>query len=159
MLVNTEYFFFWNGVFSQWYPCEFSIENRLFNCAEQYMMFKKALLFSDEVVAYKIMSAKHPKEQKALGRKIKNFNEALWTQKREQIVYEGNYEKFSQNPKLFDKLLETTPLILVEASPVDNIWGVGMAEDNLLITDPTNWQGLNLLGKVLTKLRDDLMRD
>lgn len=120
------------------------------------MMYKKALLFNDEIAAQNIMSAQYPKEQKAIGRNVQNFDNNYWKQEREQIVYTGNYEKFTQNPKLLYKLLDTAPLLIVEASPVDNIWGIGMAEDNPLITDPANWQGLNLLGKALTKLRNNL---
>ena len=120
------------------------------------MMYHKALLFQDITSAKKILSTNDPKEQKNIGRGIMNYDDSIWISKREAVVYDGNYAKFTQNPKLLKKLISTAPTILVESSPVDNIWGVGMHKNNPDINDPANWQGQNLLGKILTKLRDDL---
>jgi ribA/ribD-fused uncharacterized protein len=153
---NQKYEFFWNGPFSQWYPSEFETEGLKFKCCEQYMMYRKSIIFGDSEMADLIMQSKDPKVQKMLGRRVKNFDEKIWGEKNFQIVYKGNYEKFTQNPKLKETLLATGDKILVEASPYDRIWGIGLREDNELIKDPKNWRGQNLLGWVLTLLKHEL---
>ena len=155
---QSKYTFFWrsDSPFSQWYPSRFKLDGRTFRHAEQYMMFGKAILFGDREIAEQIMRAKSPKEQKALGRKVRKFDEKRWKAQRENIVYRGNHAKFTQSQDLYDALMATGKTELVEASPVDRIWGVGLAEDNPRILQRSHWRGLNLLGKILTRLRDDL---
>lgn len=151
--------FFWRqeSPFSQWHPCGFVVGGARFTCAEQYMMHGKAVLFGDEEMAARILEAKTPKEHKALGRKVRGFDGARWERERERIVYEGNQAKFTQNPELLKALLATAGTELVEASPLDRIWGVGLSAEDPRIQDPATWRGLNLLGKVLTRLREDLL--
>ncbi len=140
--------------FSQWYRCRFINEHYWkFYSAEQYMMYHKAKLFRDEKTADLIMKTKSPRTAKALGRKVKPFIAEIWEKKRCSIVVRGNYLKFSQNPDLRKALLATKDKILVEASPQDKIWGVGMRSTNSRIHDPKLWKGLNLLGKCLMKVR------
>jgi hypothetical protein len=151
--------FFWHAEspFSQWHPSRFTVDGKQFMCAEQYMMHGKAVLFGDLEVAERILASESPKAQKALGRKVKGFDERRWNRERERIVYEGNHAKFTQNEELLKALLATAGTELVEASPVDLIWGVGLAEDDPRIQDPSRWRGQNLLGKVLTRLREELL--
>lgn len=153
---DKEYEFFYGGYFSQWYPCEFTENNIKYNCAEQYMMAHKALLFNDIEIYNEIMSTDSPFKHKKLGKKVKNFNEEIWKQHREQIVYQGNLLKFSQNEYLKKYLLSTDDKIIVEASPTDTIWGIGLGEDNSFIWNESNWQGLNLLGIAIMKVRNYL---
>lgn len=122
---------------------------------EQYMMFRKALAFNDMEIASKIMNTAKPSEQKTLGREVKNFNQEQWDAVKEKIVYEGLHEKFTQDSDLADYLLGTGDEEIVEANPEDNIWGIGLDEENALKTPESEW-GQNLLGKLLTKLRDEL---
>jgi len=143
--------------FSQWHRVRFVVDGNTFNCAEQFMMHGKARLFADTAIAAQILTATQPRDHKALGRKVANFDPAIWDREREQIVYAGNHAKFTQNTELLDVLLATRGTTLVEASPRDRIWGIGMAATDPRATDPTQWRGKNLLGKVLTKLRDDLI--
>lgn len=119
-------------------------------------MHKKALLFNDQEIAKQIMSKEHPRNQKALGRQVRNFDVDIWNRYARDIVYQGNYAKFQQNPNLLDKLFETKDSILVEASPVDKIWGIGISMTDERRYDANNWLGTNWLGQVLTKVRDDL---
>jgi ribA/ribD-fused uncharacterized protein len=135
---------------------KFIINGIEFNCTEQYMMYMKAVLFGDEETSQKILEAKIPSRHKALGRKVKNFQQEMWESNCKKIVYDGNYAKFSQNPELKQKLLEAKGTI-VEASPVDCVWGVGLSEDDPRIKDRKTWRGKNWLGEVLTQLRDDLL--
>lgn len=121
------------------------------------MMHGKALLFEDADTAAKILAAPHPREHKALGRKVTPFDDKVWKRSREQIVYTGSHAKFTQNPALLEQLLATRGTTLVEASPYDKIWGIGLAAKDSRAQDPTQWRGLNLLGKILTKLRDELI--
>ena len=153
---SEKYHLFWRGPFSQWLPSNFTVNGVKYTYAEQYMMHQKALLFGDKETAKKIMDAKDPHTQKHLGREVKNFNNEKWINNRERIVYEGNYAKFTQNKDLYDILMQTGDKTLVEASPVDKVWGIGLAEDDPNSQDETKWKGLNLLGKVLTKLKEDL---
>jgi ribA/ribD-fused uncharacterized protein len=133
-----------------------TIDGIEYNCCEQYMMHQKALTFGDTKTAELIMEAEHPKDQKALGRQVKNFDKAKWDTVSIGIVYKGNYAKFSQNDELGDELLATGNKILVEASPYDTIWGIGMGEKEPGINDPANWKGLNLLGWSIMLVRKEL---
>lgn len=151
--------FFWRSgsPFSQWHASEFEVEGKRFGCAEQYMMYGKAVLFGDAETGARILEASTPKQHKALGRQVRGFDGARWERERERIVYEGNHAKFTQNEELRRALLATRGTELVEASPLDRIWGVGLGEADPRIQDPATWRGLNLLGKVLTRLREDLL--
>lgn len=138
---------------SQWWEASFEIEGRSFTTPEHYMMFRKAELFGDHDVAGKVLQAATPRDAKALGRRVRGFDEARWLEHREEIVFTANLAKFSQNSALRAFLLQTEPAILVEASPVDAIWGIGMAADDPRATNPAEWRGLNLLGFALVKVR------
>lgn len=150
--------FFWrpDSPFSQWYACAFAVDGRRFGCAEQFMMHGKAVLFGDEEVAERILATPDPRAQKALGRKVRGFDDGTWKREREGIVYAGNHAKFTQDEGLRAALLATAGTELVEASPMDRIWGIGLASSNPAALDRMKWRGLNLLGRVLTRLRDDL---
>ena len=146
--------------FSQFYPVEFKIDEVLYNCAEQWMMASKAQLFEgNEEILQQIMMETNPALIKALGRKVKNFDEHIWNSVRYDIVVRGNYAKFSQNPQIKKLLLDTREAILVEASPMDRIWGVGLSSTNPDIKDPNKWRGRNLLGKALMEVRQDLLQN
>lgn len=151
-----KYTFFYGGSFSQWLRCDFTVDGVQYSCAEQYMMAMKAEVFGDEAAKKAIMKASHPREQKALGRKVKNFDPKKWSEVARDIVYKGNYAKFQQNKGLLHALNETEGTLLVEASPTDKIWGIGMKEGAAGIEDPKNWKGTNWLGEVITKVREDL---
>lgn len=113
----NKYTFFWHGVFSQWHPCNFVIDGIMYNCAEQYMMAEKARLFKDETILQSILSTSDPKEQKSLGRLIKNFDPKVWDNVCREIVKRGNIAKFTQNSELLVQLLKTKNTLLAEASP------------------------------------------
>ena len=143
--------------FSQFYPCKFTLDGITFNCAEQWMMYQKAMLFTgNEKLAEQILAHTDPAKIKACGRKVKDFNGAVWDGLRELIVHKGNLAKFSQNKELAKVLVNTGNAILVEASANDSIWGVGLDASNPDIYDQDKWQGLNLLGKVLMNVRDSI---
>jgi hypothetical protein len=153
------FFFTEANPFSQWYACKFTVGGNTFTCAEQYMMHGKALLFADTETAAKILAADHPRQHKALGRKVKPFDDATWKRERAAIVRAGNHAKFTQNAELLDQLLATKGTTLVEASPYDKIWGIGLAATDPRAKDPALWRGQNLLGKILTELRDQLLAE
>lgn len=157
----TEFEFFWGShhPFSQWHPVGFTIDDIDFNCAEQYMMYQKALLFKNEDIAEKILATDVPGKQKALGRKVKGFDAEIWEDNREQIVFDANLAKFSQHENLKKFILGTAGKWIVEASPVDSIWGIGLSVNDPKAQDPKQWQGLNLLGEALMKVRDSLLED
>ena len=160
---NPKFIFFWShleskaghkAVLSQWYESKFEIDGVVYNSAEQYMMAQKAKLFGDITIYKKILNANSPAHAKALGREVRGFDEEIWTLNRFNIVVEGNLAKFNQNVKLKEYLISTKNRILVEASPKDYIWGVGLDERDYNITNPKKWRGLNLLGFALMRVRD-----
>ncbi|MDR2026062.1 MAG: NADAR family protein [Prevotellaceae bacterium] len=161
---ELEYVFFWNtdkinlsvGCFSQWQKAYFKADGYEYCCAEQYMMGQKALIFNDSESFEKILSANHPKTIKELGRKVKNFDGNEWDKIKYKIVLNGNFYKFTQNKEMMEILISTGKKILVEASPFDKIWGVGLDEKNEKIYNPNYWEGENLLGFALMELRDVL---
>jgi ribA/ribD-fused uncharacterized protein len=152
------FFFTAASPFSQWHPCRFVVEDREFGCAEQFMMHGKAMLFGDAATAAKILASDSPKTHKALGRKVTPFDDATWKASREAIVGAASRAKYTQNPALLEQLLATRGTTLVEASPFDRIWGIGLRATDPRAQDPKTWRGQNLLGKILTELRDDLMQ-
>jgi len=164
---KPEFLFFWghrqNGTevskscFSQWYPASFNVGDFSYQSAEHYMMAEKARVFGDEQSRLKIIEATSPNEAKALGRKVRGFSEELWVTHRIDIVLAGNLAKFTQNEELKQFLLSTKGKVLVEASPVDPIWGIGLAAHDPSAATPSQWKGLNLLGFVLMKTRDILL--
>jgi ribA/ribD-fused uncharacterized protein len=152
---------FFKGVFSQWHPCRFSdmelfTEDIEFCSAEQYMMYRKALLFGDEEVANQILISTSPAVIKSLGRKVSGFNQTIWDINKMEIVLHANILKFS-NPVLKKKLIDTFPKILVEASPYDRIWGVGLSTTDPRVHIKSCWTGQNLLGYCLVNARHVLM--
>lgn len=165
--IENKYVFFWGHqpskdetitktCFSQWWISPFVVEGITYKTAEYWMMAKKAELFNDQEVLEKIIQANSPAEAKKLGREVRNYVDSLWLENRYEIVKQGNFHKFSQNPVLKEFLINTKERILVEASPVDSIWGIGMATDHKNINDPEKWRGLNLLGFALMEVRDEL---
>jgi ribA/ribD-fused uncharacterized protein len=150
------YLFFLNGPLCQWWKSKFVENNIEYCCCEQYMMYQKALLFNDKETANKILNTKEPREQKKLGREVKNFDEHVWDVAKEKIVYNGNYLKFSQNEDLKEYLCDTHPYELVEANKYDRIWGIGMFSHDPNILDTSKW-GQNLLGKILMNVRNNFV--
>lgn len=144
---------------SQWWDQEFRLDGITYSCSEQYMMAEKARLFNDGEMLKKIMETKYPKEMKAYGRAVQNFNPVIWEENCYEIVKRASKAKFSQNPELLEFLFTTGKRILVEASPRDRIWGIGMGKSNPDAENPIKWRGKNLLGFALTQARDELMKE
>jgi ribA/ribD-fused uncharacterized protein len=142
--------------FSQWFASPFAVDGIRYPSAEHFMMVAKARLFGDHENEERILKASHPKQAKELGRKVRDFDEATWIRGRYRLVVEGNLAKFTQNAKLKEFLLGTGKRVLVEASPYDRIWGIGLAADHPDAEKPAAWKGLNLLGFALMEVRAKL---
>ena len=142
--------------FSQWWLADFVVDGIAYRSAEHWMMAEKARLFNDKNVLDRILAAKTPAEAKKLGREIHRFEPEVWDEHKYGIVKAGGLHKFSQHPPLAAFLLGTHDRVLVEASPVDPIWGIGLAADAVDAEDPAKWQGQNLLGFALMEVRDKL---
>jgi ribA/ribD-fused uncharacterized protein len=164
---ESKFLFFWGHqpskdgtitktCFSQWWLSSFEVDKVIYKTAEHWMMAKKAELFNDHEVLEKIIKANSPAEVKKFGREVKNYDDKLWLANRYEIVKQGNYHKFSQNKDLKTFLINTKDSVLVEASPVDPIWGIGMASDHKDVLNLEKWRGLNLLGFALMEVRDEL---
>lgn len=158
-VAKERFTFFWSGPFSQWHKSPFTLDGVYYNTAEQFMMAEKARLFGDDEVRAQILEAKDPGVQKALGRKVKGFDQARWDAAACEIVYRGNRAKFTTHRDLLTMLLDTEGTSLAEASPIDTIWGIGLAADAEDAQDRSKWLGQNLLGETLQKLRDDLLAE
>lgn len=142
-----------DGVFSQFWPCSFTLEDVNYGWAEQWMMAGKARLFRDEEALERILAAGSPMACKKIGRQVRGFNDALWRAHRFELVTQGNVAKFGQDPALRAHLLATGDEILVEASPTDRIWGIGLSREHKDARDPAGWRGQNLLGFALVRTR------
>ncbi len=153
---TDKFVFFWNGIYSQWYPSTFTIDGVTFSSCEQYMMYKKAKLFRDDETAQKILETQNPSDQKSLGKSVKNFNRDMWDEHCFSIVYQGNYAKFTQNDNLKEQLLKTADKTIVEASPYDKIWGIKKGVGDKDFDNPSQWRGLNLLGFVIMTVRKNI---
>ena len=167
---KSKYHFFIGGPFSQWSQTHYSVTNKTilsdipqfvidgvgYNCAEQYMMAEKARLFNDDLVLEQIMREGHPRDQKAWGRKVKDFDLERWNAVARDVVYRANLAKFTQNLGLRIAMMETDGQLLVEASPTDRIWGIGLDITEAEGTEPKDWHGTNWLGQVCTKVREDI---
>lgn len=161
---NVKIIYFWGhtpnphritaSCLSQWYDCKFDVGGITYHTAEQFMMANKAALFHDEEIGEKIMNEKHPAAYKKLGRQIKNFDSKTWDGIKYYTVVQGNKAKFSQNKDLKNFLLSTGDAILVEASPYDKIWGIGIDKDTAMKGTVNDWKGENLLGCALMDVRD-----
>ena len=144
------------GCLSQWWPCSLTINGVEYGSAEHWMMAAKARLFGDDDALARILAARTPAEAKALGRLVRGFDEQVWAARRFDLVVTGNVAKFGMDAALREFLLATENRVLVEASPRDRVWGIGLGADNEHATDPTRWRGLNLLGFALMEARERL---
>ncbi|WP_416900786.1 NADAR family protein [Micromonospora echinospora] len=161
---TPKFLFFWGhrarpdgtvgpGCLSQWWPAPFTVDGTRFATAEHHMMWAKAMLFGDRATAGRVLTVAHPNEAKTLGRQVAGFDEQTWRERRFEIVVAANLAKFGQHPDLRAFLLGTGERVLVEASPLDRIWGIGLAADDPAATDPARWRGPNLLGFALMRVR------
>ena len=163
MKVTDKYVYFWGEFLSNWYPARFTEARdgktlEFFN-SEQYFMYEKAKAFGDEETAMRILfEGKDPKQAKSLGRKVKGYSDEVWDKMRYKVMVRANLLKYLQNKDLEKLLLndEFEGKNFCEASPIDIVWGVGLAENDPLIDDESNWRGQNLLGKALDEVRSIL---
>lgn len=167
---RVKFLFFWGhhpprsggvgpGCLSQWWPSPFTVDGVEYPTAEHYMMAEKAWLFSDPDAESAVRSARHPKQAKDAGREVRGFDEAVWERERYRIVVRGNHAKFSQDTRIRDYLLASGSRVLVEASPHDRIWGIGVAADDERAQDPGEWHGRNLLGFALMEVRSRIAHE
>ncbi|GAA2558482.1 NADAR family protein [Streptomyces fimbriatus] len=141
---------------SQWWPSPFTVDGVRYATAEHWMMAAKARLFADAEAERQVLAADHPASAKKAGRLVRGFDEATWRRERFRIVVEGSVHKFAAHADLRDFLLNTGERVLVEASPVDRVWGIGLAADDEGAADPERWRGPNLLGFALMEARTRL---
>lgn len=144
-------------VLSQWFDCRFEVDGVLYRSAEHFMMAEKARLFADEETLEASLAADSPGAAKALGRRVAGFREDVWGERRVGIVTRGSVAKFRSSPELEDYLVASGGRVLVEASPTDFVWGIGMAADDEAVLSPSRWRGQNLLGLALMRARAELV--
>jgi ribA/ribD-fused uncharacterized protein len=145
-------------VLSQWWPAPFKIAGMQYTTAEHFVMAEKARTFGDQKTCTEILLAPTASAAKKLGRGVNGYDDAQWAAVRFEVACRGNLAKFSQDPDLRKWLLSTGDVILVEASPVDTIWGIGLSPDDAG-AHPEDWKGLNLLGFALMKVRSTLRQE
>ncbi|KHN74410.1 Uncharacterized protein Tcan_15846 [Toxocara canis] len=158
-------FFSIRSPFSNFHPCRMTItdegtdgtkNSHFFNCTEQYYMYHKALSSGDLETANEIMKEREARKIKMLGKNVKNFDQNKWDSLSEDVMWRGNIAKYTQNDDLRKKLFCTHGSILVECSPTDAIWGIGMDIHEPDAVDPAKWRGQNKLGHILTRIREHL---
>lgn len=144
---------------SQWWPTPFVVNDTVYATAEHWMMAEKARLFDDPASERAVLAARTPAQAKMAGRLVRGFDEEVWRRERFRVVVEGSRHKFGARPELSRFLLGTGNRVLVEASPLDRVWGIGLAADDERAEDPLRWHGLNLLGFALMVARASLRED
>lgn len=142
-----------NGYLSNWYLSDFEMNGIKYSSMEQYMMYQKAVLFHDNEIAEQILAISDVGKIKALGRMVRNYNDTVWNGTRQIIIYEGLLEKFRQNDALKDRLLASGEDILAECAVQDKIWGIGLSMKDEKRFNMDEWQGQNLLGFGLMRVR------
>ncbi|MFD7707623.1 NADAR family protein [Streptomyces sp. NPDC059785] len=164
---RIKYLYFWGhrprpdgrigaSCLSQWWPSPFTVDGVTYATAEHWMMAGKARLFGDAEAERRALDAANPALAKKAGRLVRGFDDTVWERERYGIVVEGSVHKFAAHAELRGFLLNTGDRVLVEASPVDRIWGIGLAADDERATDPQRWRGPNLLGFALMTARERL---
>ena len=148
--------YFLRGVLSNFEKCYINHKGHLFATNEQAFMWEKAIFFNDHESASKILKEENPAKAKKLGREVKNFDDSKWSKVCYDIMYKINYEKYFQNTRLKNILLNTGNKMIIEANPRDTRWAIGLAADDDRVLDESKWKGENLLGKVLMQVRDEL---
>lgn len=162
---HVRYLYFWGhrprpdgqvgaSCLSQWWPSPFTVDGVTYATAEHWMMAAKARLFHDAEAERRVLAAGHPAEAKKAGRLVRGFDEEIWARERFGIVAEGSEHKFAAHPELREFLLRTGERVLVEASPLDRVWGIGLSADDEAAADPERWRGPNLLGFALMEARE-----
>jgi hypothetical protein len=159
LVVRDGYALFWGEWPSNWTHSPFTLGGKRYNCVEQFMMAEKARLFGDKNAEKMIMGTSDPSDQKRFGRGVQGFDTRKWDSVCYEIVVRGNLEKYRQNAGLCENLLATGNLTMVEASPKDKIWGIGMDKNHKDATKPGKWLGRNLLGKALNDVRATIRKE
>jgi ribA/ribD-fused uncharacterized protein len=165
MRVTDKHVLFWGEEFSNFHPAPIHYEENgikyFFPTSEHMFMWQKARYFRDEISANAILNVEHPRDAKKIGRKVSNFDNEEWAKVRYERMLRAVTLKFKQNPDLKAVLLsdEYKDKHFVEASPFDEIWGIGYDENHVFADDETKWKGLNLLGKCLDEVRDNLIKE
>ena len=156
ILTEDNAYLFWGGPCSQWITARINIDGEFYNTNEQYMMACKARLFKDDEALAGIMATNDPAKQKYWGRLVQGFDTTEWQKHCRLIVYRANLAKFTQHPDLKGWLLYTGEKLIVEASPEDKIWGIGLHESDEAAWNTETWQGLNWLGEAIMQVRSDI---
>lgn len=159
--INTDgkYVVFWGSVFSNFFPTRFYLDGRFWTSSEKYFMYMKAKTFNDAEIAEKILESDKPADIKHLGRQVKNFSNEEWDKVKEDIMYKAVEAKFNQDGLCNACIKEFPYQTFVEGSPYDKIWGIGIEWNNNDVFDETKWKGQNLLGKILTRVRNKIFMD
>jgi ribA/ribD-fused uncharacterized protein len=161
MRTTHTHVYFWGSFLSNWIPSDLKIhhDGYIFTNSEQLFMYFKAKFFGDEETAKRLVAVgRDPRKAKDLGREVKNYDDAKWSLVREEKMFEACMLKFQSDSSLKTQLLATGDRVIVEGTPFDPIWGVKIKWDDNRILDEKNWNGLNLLGKVLMRVREELKK-
>ncbi len=148
--------FFWGGIYSQWHRARIKIDGMYFHTCEHWMIYNKAKFFNDQEALAEIAKTKDPGRHKSIGRKVKNFDRDKWNTISRLVVYRGNLAKFTQHRDLMEELSLTEGQLIVEASPTDSVWGIGMEKDDPDALYPSRWRGTNWLGEAIMQVRSDI---
>ena len=142
------------GFLSNWFLSDYDLDGMTFSSAEQYIMYRKCLLFGDKDSAFAVMAAADPAEQQQIARNIKNYSEPVWNGFRQVVAMRALLAKFQQNNTLRESLLQTDDAWLVECAKSDTIWACGCPLYDPGRKDISLWKGENLLGFTLMEVRE-----
>ena len=172
MRITDKRVYFWASVLGNWsrvkegieIPAEYFVSGHSFRVptSEHVFMYMKARFFGDHEKAKQIITTPDPKTAKKLGREVSGFVEDFWEEHREEAMWTALTLRYNQDERFRNYLAkeEFKDHHFVEANPYDKVWSCGYKEDDPRIDLPEEtWPGLNLLGKLLDKLRLSIEND
>jgi ribA/ribD-fused uncharacterized protein len=142
-----------NKEFSNFYETEFELDGVKYKSAEHAYQGIKAKTFGDNEAFEKILKAKSAQSAKAAGKKVKEYKEETWNEKKDEVMKTVLRAKFTQNLELRKKLLDSGDKVIANADSRDKYWGIGTSTNTSMAKDPAKWKGENKLGKMLEELR------
>lgn len=149
---------FWGQAspFSNWRAGKITLDGFDYSCGEQRMMHCKAALFGDLAASERVLASPSPWSQKQIGRSIRGYDEAVWEDDRMPMMIEIVFQKAIQDDSTRAHLMATGTAVIVEASPHDPVWGIGLSENDPASLDPSLWKGRNLLGRAWMAAREHI---
>ena len=139
---------------SNFYPAVTKIDGKSYPTTEHFIQEQKAILFNQPLLASQIASADSPSQCKTMSKNISGYNHQQWCNHFPTLIEKALKNKVAQNPIVLQSLLNTGAKRLGEAT-FDKPWGTGLGLRDVNTLNVTLWNGSNVMGNTLEKIRDE----